>query len=185
MPETQTCPSRMREAGPWEHKPDLDRWETDRWSADEEAVQAKHDLEDSMRLAQHNERNAQRGEPPITMEELHTKWFVRGRSNDLWFWSWGPPRTCSFCGGVYPEDALRLLSEGWENEHAKAYKGYLNPPGSSSRNQAFLASIRDKAREPGEGVPSVWSPTPPVKLYVWHFDESQLARLNSLVQTPR
>lgn len=182
MSEKQTCPSRMTQCGPWQREQGLDLWETDRWSMDATAVQAKHDAEDARGLLAHNERNAQRGEPPITLEEYRSKWYVRGPNNDLWKWSWGPPRTCSFCGSIHPEDALRLLEEGWEHERAKAYKGYLNPPGYYARHQAMLASIRDPEREPGQGVPSVWLPTPPVKFYIDHFNKEQLARLNELIQ---
>jgi hypothetical protein len=157
--EVQTCPSRLAQCGPWEHKEGLDRWLADRWSADREAAARKH-----------AEQDARLG-PNCTA--------YRGPNNGLWLWPWGPPRTCSFCGGIHPEDAIRLVDEGWEVEGTgKSYKRYLEPPGTCARNHAFLASIRDQSREPGEGVPSVWSPTPPVKLYVYHFDEDQARRFN-------
>lgn len=159
--EQQTCPRRMGEAGPWEYKENLDLWVTTRWSTDREATVKKHAEEDA-RL------------PPNS--KIH-----RGPNSDLWLWSWGPPRTCNFCGSCHPDDVLKLLEEGWENEKAKEYKGYLNPPGYATQMQAFLASIRDRGREPGQGVPSVWSPIPPVKFYIQHFNKDQLAKLNELL----
>lgn len=160
--EMQTCPRRMNELGPWERAPCLDRWTADRWSTDPEAVAAKHAAED----ARH---------PNITVH--------RGPHNDLWLWSWGPPRTCSFCGGLHPEDAIRLVAEGWEvDATGKAYKRYLEPPGSRTRHEALMASLRDPSREAGQGVPSVWAPTPPVKLYVMHFDEDQIRRFNEALE---
>lgn len=162
MAEVQTCPRRMTEMGPWDHKEGLDHWLTDRWSCDEEAVKKKH--------KEYDEKNG-------LTEGVDV---FRSETSDLWLWSWGPPRCCSFCGSIHPDDAMRLLEEGWEEELAKSYKAYLNPPGSSSKHQAFLASVRDPKREPGEGVPSIWSPTPPVKLYVGHLSSDQLARLNEI-----
>jgi hypothetical protein len=180
--EAQTCPDRMGMPGPWDRAEGRDRWDHGRWSADPEAVRARHDAEDAPRLAEHNARNEARGEAPITLEEYRAKWYVRGPHNDLWLWSWGPPRVCSFCGGIHPEDAIRLVSEGWEiDPTGKSYKRYLNPPGSAQRHAAFLASCRDPNREPGEGVPSVWAPTPPVKLYAWHLDADQRRRFNEAV----
>lgn len=99
--------------------------------------------------------------------------------NDRWQWSW-QPRTCSYCGGVHPEDAIKLLGEGWENEFStKAYKGYLNPPGTAQKD----ATILHRLRKDGDlsVAPSVWSPTPPVKLYTMHFDADQMARLNMAI----
>lgn len=181
MSEIQTCPTRMGESGPWKREENLDTWETDRWIVDPEVVRAKHDAEDARGLLNCNENNVRFDRPAITLEEYRAEWYVRGPNNDLWLWDWGPPRTCSFCGGIHPEDAMRLLGEGWEHEKAKSYKGYLEPPGSRTRSDAFLASIKDKSREVGQGVPSVWSPTPPVKMYVAHFSDEQLARLNALL----
>ena len=153
----------MGEPGPWKRDPGLDRWARDRWSTDAEAVRARHEEEDRR--------------PAGTNTTVH-----RDPNSGLWLWRGEVPRTCSFCGGIHPEDAIRLLAEGWENEKVKPYKGYLNPPGTRTKRDAFLASLRDPRREPGQGVPSVWSPVPPVKLYVMHFDDAALARLNETLK---
>lgn len=162
MGQAQTCPRRVHEMGPWDAKENLDIWETGRWSTDEEEVARRHAAED-----------AKLG----PRETIH-----RTPNSDLWLWNWGPPRTCSFCGCIHPEDAIKLLSEGWEIESTtKWYKRYMHPPGTLTRNQAFLASIKDTSREVGAGVPSIWSPVPPVKLHVPHFDEQQLIDFNSII----
>lgn len=88
-----------------------------------------------------------------------------------WFWSWGPPRICHYCGGVHPDDALRLLQDGWDHERAKAYKGYLWPPGSNQAREIW-------AKTGFKRGPSVWSPTPQVKFYSYHCTDAQLAAIN-------
>ena len=97
-----------------------------------------------------------------------------------WKWPWAP-RTCSFCGGVHPDDAIRLLEEGWEVERTdKSYKRYLHPPGYYARLANITDSIRTFRNGVGkEPVVTFRSPVPPVKLYVNHFDERQIARFNS------
>lgn len=181
--ELQTCPSRMNQIGPWPREPNLDQWLTDRWLVDPEAVRAKHDAEDAIRLKEHNAIQNRIGRPEITLEEFRAKHFIRGDSNDLWKWSWGPPRTCDFCGGIHPDDAIKLIEEGWEVEPTgKNYKRYLNPPGSAVRHMAVIASLQDPKREPFEGVPSIWTPTPPVKLYVAHFEQSHVDAFNAILE---
>ena len=180
MSERQTCPRRL-ECGQRETLADI--WEEDRWCIDADVIRAKHDAEDVRGLREHNERAAlYHHEPPITLEEYRAKWYVRGPNNDLWLWSWGPPRTCNFCGGIHPEDALRLLADGWEAEGTgKNYKRYLQPPGAHTMHEAYLASIKDTSREPGQGVPSIWMPTPPVKVYFQHFTPEQGAKWNEIL----
>lgn len=57
------------------------------------------------------------------------------------------PRSCSFCGGVHPGDAVDLLSLGWTVDHTgKGYKAYLNPPRGHRH------------------------PVPPVKFYTQHLE---------------
>lgn len=155
MSEKQTCPRRMNEMGPWEYKENLDHWITDRWTTDHDAAEAKR---------QEFRDNNPNGSISATADE--------------WLWSWGPPRTCDFCGGIHPEDAIRLVQDGWEvGGTGKAYKRYLNPPGTRQRHNAAMRSV-------GEGdagfsrVPSVWTPGPPVKLYVMHFSDEQIEQFN-------
>lgn len=161
MNEKQTCARRMTEMGPWEYAEGLDEWRSDRWLADrEEAERAKAEYE---------------AKYPGSLAALTD-----------WRWPGGVPRTCSFCGGIHPEDAIRLVSEGWEaGGTTKGYKAYLEPPGTMTRHEAFLASIRDHGREPGEGVPSVWSPSPPVKVYFQHFSRGQVDRFHEARRASR
>lgn len=160
--ETTTCPRRMQEIGPWKYEPNLDSWQTNRWLTDPEEVAKLH----------------------AEIEAKSTSKINWGLYNDLWLWeSSPPPRTCSFCGGINPDDAIKLIEQGWEAESTyKRYKRYLNPPGNQTRHEAYLASCRDPNREPGQGVPSIWSPTPPVKLYVQHFSDDQIAKFNAIIQ---
>lgn len=96
-----------------------------------------------------------------------------------WNWEW-KPRTCSFCGSVHPEDALRLLDEGWElDATGKTYKVYLMPPGFRQSMETRLKNLREQGEPIG---PSVWSPVPPVKLYTHHCDQQQVDKLNDSLQ---
>lgn len=150
----QTCPRRMQDIGPWERKEGIDTWRTDRWNADTEAQRAKNAAEIAA------------GEGRVHLSETH----------GMWLWPWGPARTCSFCGGIHPEDAIRLAREGWEGQPTtKGYKWYLNPPGTEQKREAFLRSLT----APEIVAPSVWSPVPPVKLYVMHFDAAQAEAFNA------
>lgn len=71
----------------------------------------------------------------------------------LWDWQ---PRTCSFCGGVHPDDLEHLVYElGWHFEPTdKHYKLYLEPPLGTRP-----------------------LPVPPVKVYAWHTYSGQITRL--------
>lgn len=156
MSDTQTCPSRMQQPGPWKHETDLDEWLTDRWTVD------------------HDQAEASRQE----FIERNPGGSISHTANE-WLWSWGPPRTCSFCGSIHADDAIRLIEEGWEVDPAKSYKRYLNPPGSFARHEAAISQLR--AGQTDLVVPSVWSPVPPVKLYAWHMTDDQIGRFNSAI----
>lgn len=127
----QTCPRRMGELGPWDRKENQDHWQRGRWAA----TQAEADQE---------------------VAEFMAQFPTGGIGHVLWSYGGEQPRTCSFCGGVHPEDAIALIAVGnWRVEGTtKGYKRYLQPP---------------------HGFPS---PVPPVKLYVQHFNEDQIARFN-------
>lgn len=114
------------------------------------------------------------------------RWKERDRAT-RWEWEW-EPRVCSFCGGVHPEDVLKLVREGWEvDPSTKRYKIYLGPPGTRTSQQALLKSLR--AHRPGpedmsdvfKRVPSVWIPNPPVKIYFQHFSQEQYDELREMV----
>lgn len=76
---------------------------------------------------------------------------------DSWYGAW-VPRTCSYCGGIHPEDALKLMDEGWRIEGTtKSYKRYMQPP----------ASLKP------------WSMVPPVKIYFQDWTSEQGDLFNS------
>lgn len=99
----------------------------------------------------------------------------RDRFSGGTYWPAGEPRprTCSYCGGVHPDDSVLLIMRGWEVETTtKTYKRYLHPPG----HRAAIAETE------ASGF-STWigprSPVPPVKLYTYHFDERQADAFNA------
>jgi hypothetical protein len=120
-----------------------------------------------------------------------TNWYSGG---NRWEWKW-QPRTCSYDGGVHPEDAIRLLREGWVLEGTtKGYKSYMHPPPSSYKTfeeayphvYAHQLCKEHQAGHKGERIPVYpWSPVPPVKLYVQHFTEEQIRRVNAVAAAQR
>lgn len=89
------------------------------------------------------------------------------------------PRACSFCGGINPEDAKRLIEMGWEIEPTtKGYKRYMHPKGYREYMNATLKSIKEKGDMPKDYIADYWEPKPPVKLYVMHFDVDQRKSFN-------
>lgn len=152
--EKQTCGRRMGEMGPWERAEGMDEWETNRWSVDFAAVDAKHEAEKKRWEEESNGRTTIHYSPV----------------GDKWVWDSPVPRTCSFCGSIHPDDAFRLIEAGWEIEIAKSYKFYLNPPGYREHMDRCLRG------EFGDGY---HSPVPPVKGYSPHFNEEQVKRLNA------
>jgi hypothetical protein len=87
-----------------------------------------------------------------------------------------PPRTCSFCGGVHPDDAIKLVEQGWEVEATgKFYKRYINPPGTKAARDIYFKTGVFPGRE-------YTDPTPPVKLYTMHFTAEQIERFNTLLK---
>lgn len=156
--ERQTCPRRMGEFGPWKREEGLDFWERDRWHATAEAAERAR-------------------------EEFKRK-YPNGSSYEVhWMYPGEMPRTCSFCGGIHPEDAMALLRHGWEIQTTdKWYKRYLEPPGSQKDSMAYMRWLSDgrfRSEEPPKSRYA--SPVPPVKLYVQHFTEEQRARFNELL----
>lgn len=97
------------------------------------------------------------------------------------------PRSCSYCGCIHPEDAIKLLEEGWELEATdKGYKRYLNPPGYHSKMKSMLkrfdAHLDAGTPDPALSAPQkdCGSPSPPVKLYTSHVTAEQANRINIL-----
>lgn len=100
-----------------------------------------------------------------------------GRS---WPIAYKPPRTCSFCGGANPEDAIQLMMEGWEVESTgKDYKRYLHPPGYESHMDKLTDA--SKRLEDLEKFGKFIDPSPPVKLYTQHFTPDHIAIFNALL----
>lgn len=153
--EAQTCPRRMGEMGPWEYEPLLDHWERGRWAATQEEA----DAEVAEFMASCN------GQGSI--------------GNVLWCYPGEQPRTCSFCGGVHPDDAIALLRAGWTcGSTTKSYKRYLEPPGYEDWHGKVL---KEPFSEWGKTKPPYPSPIPPVKLYTMHFTPEQIAAFNAVL----
>jgi len=109
---------------------------------------------------------------PWEKEEGLDGWREGTDAWDNFPWHW-IPRRCSFCGSLNPDDALRLLSEGWTEEKAtgKRYKAYFNPPADHTAMRRGLGS--DNPDQPKEK-----SVMP--KLYMWHLSEAQLKEMNDI-----
>lgn len=90
-----------------------------------------------------------------------TRW--TGKSGfEVWPDGFMKPHTCSYCGGIHPDDAIELLIDGWEFEQTeKPWKFYMHPPG-------------------GEAYP-----VPAVKVYLMHWTREQVARVQDVVRTRR
>lgn len=95
-----------------------------------------------------------------------------------------PPRTCTFCGGVHPEDALRLLNAGWEPGLTnKFYKLYIEPPGHGLHMKMVMESIGDDEKmQEAQEHPHYPTPVPPVKFYSQHATPEQIDQINELIK---
>ncbi|RBB38870.1 hypothetical protein DPV79_15940 [Burkholderia reimsis] len=89
-------------------------------------------------------------------EWLTTRW---NRPDDQWPEAASPkPRTCSYCGGVHPDDVIPLLIAGWHVEPTtKNYKFYVNDPDGHSA-------------------------VPPVKVYLQHWTQEQVQRADAILK---
>jgi len=101
-----------------------------------------------------------------------------------WLKDWGePPLCCSYCGGIRPADALKLLNDGWEVESTgKPYKRYLNPPGTAKARAKVVEMLEANRLEE---APDYNTPVPPVKLYVYHLSAEEINRFNHMLKTRR
>lgn len=99
-----------------------------------------------------------------------------------------PPRTCSFCGGVHVEDALKLIEEHKFEVSitSKFYKCYIEPPGTLKRIQLLKDKLSDTDKEEGRydevKEEFMYPISPPVKLYTQHADNDQIALLNGIIK---
>ncbi len=117
---------------------------------------------------------------PWSREEHLDSWRADRWASGRWPQGYSQPKSCSFCGGVYPDDAISLVRKGWEVDPTdKWYKRYLQPPGYRQQVKRTLQRIR------GIPVPdmSITLPTPPVKLYVQHFSEDQMETFNKAIKS--
>lgn len=86
-------------------------------------------------------------------------WLTTQWAMTHWSSAQKPPRTCSYCGSIHPEDAITFVAAGWTVEHTtKLYKRYLHPP--------------DPYRDP----------LPMVKLYLQHFTLEQREQFNEVLR---
>jgi hypothetical protein len=130
--EPQTCGRRMSDFGPWKREEGLDSWERGRWAPTRENADAE------------------------VAEFIATTSPGSSMGDPMWRWGGEQPRTCSFCGGIHPDDAVALIKAGWRvGVTDKRYKRYMEPP-------------------QGTGYP-----LPPVKLYTQHFSPEQIAAFNA------
>lgn len=82
--------------------------------------------------------------------------------SQLWRWGTEVPRSCTKCGSLHPEDALKLVFAGWTVEAAdNKPKWYLHPPKNTG------------------------APVPPVKLYGWHLEPADVTALNDVIRANR
>jgi hypothetical protein len=68
------------------------------------------------------------------------------------------PRTCTWCGGIHPDDAIALIGAGFRLEETdKGYKFYMHPV---------------------DGTYTI----PPIKLYLAHFSNEQVAHADEIIR---
>ena len=130
----------------------------------------------------------EKGAPKIP--GLETAWVTREKIlGDSWKEEWGEqPKFCSYCGGINPQDALRLVFAGWELEKAigKDYKYYMHPPGYGEFHERFCEFIKHPALERGEAAkdwPEFDQPSIPIKLYTYHLSEEERQRINHMLES--
>ena len=154
--EVQTCP--RRQEGPSYDKVGQDCWKIDRWDYDLHWSGSKHWTDEKGKRRSEN----------------------IGPNRQTWHHPW-LPRSCSYCGGIHPEDAIKLIQEGWEVEGTdKGYKRYLHPPGYQLHVGVMLGYLTTQSltAEENKLFSASWSPVPPVKLYTPHFDNELKDRFN-------
>ena len=111
------------------------------------------------------------GGAAVHMLPENDEWIGGEKSWTEFSLSW-KPRTCSYCGSLHPEDTLKLVREGWEDEPTtKHYKGYLHPPGWRQTHDGLLKKMQ-KGADPVTAVeqrPSIAEPKPCAKFCAQHF----------------
>lgn len=84
---------------------------------------------------------------------------AHGPNSGQWPYEMPTPRTCTFCGGVHPDDAIALIAAGFRLAGTdKGYKHYIEVP----------------AGNPGL--------VPPLKLYGNHVSQAQADAINAAIR---
>jgi len=116
---------------------------------------------------------------PAYDEWLVDRW-SDGRESTRFPAGFAHPRTCSYCGGLHPEDTISLVEQGWELElSTKRYKAYLHPPGYHASLSGLFSITTDGLKQPPKCEPS---PVPPEKMYISHFTDEQRERLAAALE---
>ncbi len=166
--DPQTCPRRSE--GPQHDVEDQDQWTLEKWKFTDVEEARKWNEQETRKK---NEEDAAKG------YKGHTYCNTR-------YWLWpgpGPkPRTCSYCGCINPEDALRLKREfKYETEGTrKKYKVYMHLPGHDIGMVNVMANMQAGV-DPIESLKGQTTPEiyPPLKAYSPHFTEGQWKELIS------
>lgn len=107
-------------------------------------------------------------------------------SADKWPEGFPKPRTCDYCGGVNPEDLLKLVELGWEMEPStKFYKSYWHPPGHLDHFNAVMADLPGYMEGRRDVTRKHEDPVPPVKLYSDHLSIEMADRINDVLRKNR
>ena len=87
----------------------------------------------------------------------------------IWRWHW-TPLACSNCGGLRPEDASRLMAEGWESETTQTHTALLlHPPGYWQCHEDMIREIHSNGIQGWRQPQGQWAPRPPALARSEHF----------------
>jgi len=124
------------------------------------------------------------GQSNIPHEFETGKRWANEHEESSWPEHYQEPRICSGCGGVHPEDVFRMIKDGWTDEICDGHhKGYLHPPGWQVEVRAWGKSKERRAakgKDIFENYPHNPIKGPPIKFYIAHFEDEQVAKLNEL-----
>jgi len=167
--EPQTCP--RRDEGFGSGVEGEDRWELTNWKFTDPEEARKYNIAEAER------QNAD------AKAKGHNSTSYPNERYWLWPKELGPmPRTCSYCGGIHPADAIKLVLEfNFDVEGTtKGYKLYLHGPGYTARMKRMLEQMRG-GTDPVEAASASGSPEiyPPLKAYSPHFTDDQWRQLFS------
>ncbi len=166
--EPQTCPRRAE--GPGYGVEGEDRWGLESWRFTDPDEAARFNRAEADRT---NAKAKAMGQNSVSHPNLR-------------YWLWpgpGPmPRTCSYCGSIHPEDAIKLVKEFKFTvaRSTKGYKVYIHPPGYEigllEAHVNMSAGVDPVEALGGQRVEDV---APPLKAYSPHFTPDQWRELVS------